>query len=72
MGIKTTPVTVTGFKPTASLVIDSTKVNSADLAALESILYGTAAGSGSTAVNARLPLPDEIASIIDSTQDAVG
>ena len=70
--LKTTPVTVTGFKPTASLVIDSTKVNSADLAALESILYGTAAGSGSTAVDARLPLPDEIANIIDSTQDAVG
>lgn len=70
--VKTTPVTVTGFKPTASLVIDSTKINSADLTALEQILYGTPAGSGASAVEARLPLPDEIASIIDSTQDAVG
>lgn len=70
--VKTTPVTVTGFKPTASLVIDSTKINSADLTALEEILYGKPAGTGSSAVEARLPLPDEIASIIESTQDAVG
>jgi hypothetical protein len=55
--VTTTPVAVTGFKPTASLVIDSTKVDSAKLAALELILYGN------TGVDARLPLPDEIASI---------
>lgn len=55
--VTTTPVAVTGFKPTASLVIDSTKVDAAKLAVLESILYGT------DAVDPRLPLPDEIASI---------
>lgn len=38
--MKTTPVKVTGKKPTAHLVIDSTKVDSTKLAKLESILYG--------------------------------
>ena len=52
----TTPVNVTGFKPTASIVIDSTKVDPAKLAALEKILYGDETGDGP-----RLPLPDEVA-----------
>ena len=55
--VTTTPVSVSGFKPTASLIIDSTKVDPAKLAALELILYGN------TGVDARLPLPDEIAAI---------
>jgi hypothetical protein len=54
----TTPVAVNGFKPTASLTIDSTKVNAEKLAALEAILYG------SDDVEARLPLPDEVATIM--------
>lgn len=54
----TTPVSVEGFKPTANLVIDSTKVNAEKLAALEKILYGDAD------VEARLPLPDEVAQIM--------
>lgn len=58
--LSTTPVNVTGQKPTASLVIDSTKVDATKLAALENILYGTAS------VAPRLPLPDEIASIFNS------
>ena len=37
--LKTTPVEVEGFKPTATLVIDSTKVDPDKLAALEAILY---------------------------------
>lgn len=53
----TTPVQVTGKKPTASLVIDSTKVDATVLATLENILYGT------TDADARLPLPDEIAAL---------
>lgn len=52
----TTPVNVTGFKPTANIVIDSTKVNAEKLTALEKILYGDAQ------TEARLPLPDEVAS----------
>lgn len=57
----TTPVNVTGFKPTACLTIDSTKVDAENLAALEKILYGDDADD--TAV-ARLPLPDEVAQVM--------
>lgn len=53
----TTPVNVTGHKPTASITIDSTKVDTAKLAELETILYGD------TEAEARLPLPDEVAEI---------
>lgn len=38
--ITTTPVNVTGYKPTASITIDSTKADAEKLAALEKILYG--------------------------------
>lgn len=64
--VTTTPVNVTGFKPTASLVIDSTKADKAKLTALEEILYGkdpTNEGA-SDGVNPRLPLPDEIAKLM--------
>lgn len=64
--ITTTPVAVTGLKPTASLTIDSTKVDEVALAALEEILYGKNAVTGegaSPAVMPRLPLPDEVADI---------
>lgn len=54
----TTPVNVTGHKPTASITIDSTKVDAEKLAALEKILYGD------TDVEPRLPLPDEVAQVI--------
>lgn len=57
----TTPVPVTGFKPTAYLVVDSTKVDPADLAALEEILYGE---TGTPDTPGRLPLPDEIATLM--------
>lgn len=58
--ISTTPVAVTGFKPTASLTIDSTKVDSSKLEALEDILYGT------VAADPYLPLPDAVAAIFAS------
>ena len=56
--VTTTPVNVTGAKPTASITIDSTKATPEKLAALEKILYGD------TEVEARLPLPDEIKTIM--------
>ena len=64
--VSTTPVAVTGFKPTASLVIDSTKVAEAKMAALEEVLYGKDATTGpvAPAVVARLPLPDEIMTLL--------
>ena len=58
--VKTTPVNVTGHKPTASLTIDSTKVDKAKLTKIEDILYGSAEGE------ARLPLPDEIIQILQA------
>ncbi len=56
--VNTTPVNVTGKKPTATLVIDSTKADKAKLTALEAILYG------SEQTEPRLPLPDEIATLM--------
>lgn len=52
--VTTTPVPVTGFKPTALITINSTKVDKTKLAELEELLYG-----GDDA-EAELPLPDEI------------
>lgn len=54
----TTPVNVTGMKPTATVLIDSTTTEPAKLKALEDILYGGAD------TEARLPLPDEIAELM--------
>ena len=56
----TTPVNVTGFKPTANIVIDSTKATPEKLAALEKILYGD------TEVEPRLPLPNEVAQVMSA------
>lgn len=56
--VSTTPVNVTGHKPTASLVIDSTKVDATKMAALEAALYGTDEEA------AYLPLPDEVKTIL--------
>ena len=60
--VSTTPVNVTGFKPTASITIDSTKAKKEKLTALEEILYGK--DGSDTSANARLPLPDEIATLM--------
>lgn len=56
--LTTTPVNVEGYKPTACVTIDSTKVAEGKMAALEAILYG------SESEEARLPLPDEIATMM--------
>lgn len=56
--ISTTPVNVKGFKPTSNLTIDSSKVDPEKLAALEAVLFG------SESVEARLPLPDEIITLV--------
>ena len=64
--LTTTPVTVSGKKPTASIVIDSTKCDPQKLAALEAILYGKDATSeqANDGAEPRLPLPDEIATLM--------
>ena len=60
--VSTTPVSVTGFKPTSQLTIDSTKVDPLKLTSLEDILYGKD-GDGEAATEPRLPLPDEVAAL---------
>lgn len=58
----TTPVDVTGFKPTACLTIDSTKVDPTKFTAFLKILYG------SDTAAARLPLPDEVKTLLTGAQ----
>lgn len=59
----TTPVEIAdGIKPTAILTIDSTKVDSAKLKAIEDILYGT--DEGGSGKDARLPLPSEVIELL--------
>ena len=59
--VSTTPVEVEGFKPTASLVIDSTKVDPTKLKALEDYLYGT------ENAEAALPLPNKVLELVGDT-----
>jgi len=63
--VTTSPVQVTDLKPTALLTVDSTKVDSAALQALEDILYGT------SGVDARMPLPDEVFGLFEGTSTSV-
>ena len=58
--VSTTPVNVAGFKPTSQITIDSTKADPTKLAALEAILYGSAE------TEAKLPLPDEVATTMSA------
>lgn len=58
--LTTTPVAATGFKPTAHIEIDSTTVEEGKMAALEAVLYG------GDDTEARLPLPDEIATLMQA------
>ena len=56
--ITTTPIEVAGYKPTATLTIDSTKVTPTALTAIETKLYGDTTGE------ATLPTPAEILTLI--------
>ena len=58
--VSTTPVNVEGFKPTSQITIDSTKADPTKLATLEGILYGA------NETEARLPLPDEVATTMSA------
>lgn len=63
--LSTTPVMVTGMKPTALVTIDSVKVDSAVLADLETILYGD------VGVDPMLPLPDAVIAMFTGTVTVV-
>ena len=58
--VTTTAVSVPGYKPTAQLTVDSTKVSAEDLEALEAILYGD------ETEDARLPLPEEVIALFSA------
>lgn len=58
--ITTTPVNVTGYKPTACLTINSTKVEAGKMQQLEALLYGA------ESAEAKLPLPDEVINLLKS------
>lgn len=66
--ISTNPEVVTGFRPSSSITIDSTKIDSAKLAEIEKQLYGLDADDTAmpevSAITAHLLLPNEIAAIV--------
>ena len=57
--VKTTPVNVAGFKPTAHIEIDSTKADPSKLTTLLDALYGKD-GESDTGIVPHLPMPDDI------------
>jgi hypothetical protein len=59
--VTTTPISVPGYQPTATIVIDSTKVSSTALATLEQFLYGTAG------TNPSLPQPVDLLALFSGT-----
>ena len=63
--LTTIPVAVTGGRPTATITIDSTKVNPTDLAELEAYLYGTVGTDPS------LPMPDDVIGLFYGSQTSV-
>lgn len=60
--ITTIPVPVTNFKPTAHIIIDSTKADPTKLGTLEALLYGTAGTGGTGGTDPSLPDPDTVIS----------
>ena len=65
--LTTTPIVAQGFKNTALITIDSTKVDATALKALEDILYGVGTGQN---VKARLPKPAEVFTTLGLSYDS--
>lgn len=68
--ISTTPIQVAGFKPTATIDIDSTKFTTeeakAKLKAFESYLYGTDPDGTTAGTDAQMPLPEKVLELLGS------
>lgn len=64
--ISTTPVSVSGKKPTAHIIIDSRKIESSKLKSIEDTLYGT------SSKEPELPLPDKIIEMIKTPASLPG
>ena len=65
--VTTMPVAATGFQPTASMVLDSTKVPEAKLTQIETLLYGVAGEGQAQGTDASLPTFAQIKAILDAT-----
>jgi hypothetical protein len=63
--LSTTPVPVTGYKPTSLIVVDSRVVDDGALTSLEDVLYGVT-------LTARLPMPDEVIEFFETAGAASG
>lgn len=59
--VEASPVSVPGFRPTANLTISSLDFDTSAMTALEKVLYGSSSAA------AKLPLPDEVKTIMAST-----
>ena len=62
--VKTTPVNVTGMKPTACVTIDSRKLSAARKAALEAALYGTDTVGQTQGTDPYLPTPNDLIALL--------
>lgn len=66
--VTTTPISINAsLKPTAIITIDSTKIDSAKLTAIENVLYGTDAGTGTDATEPALIMPARIIEILEDS-----
>ena len=65
--VKTVPAAIDGYKNTALITIDSTKVVKANLEALEALLYGTDGVSGT---DPQLPSPSTVLTTLGLTWDS--
>lgn len=61
----TTPINVKDMKPTAHLVIDTTKISDDAKTAIENALYGTDGEGQQTGTAPRILTPDDVKEIID-------
>lgn len=68
--VSTTPVKISGYKPTAHVIFDSTKLNPAKMAAVEAKLYGTDGEGQATGTNPTLPDLAGLISLVQGTADA--
>ena len=66
----TTPAKINGYKPTAHVIFDSTKLNSAKMAAVQAKLYGTDGDGQATGTDPTLPDLAGLISLVQGTTDA--
>lgn len=64
--LNTTPIPVANYKPTAQLTIDSTKVTSAQLTAIENKLYGTDGEGQETGTEPTLLTPSGLITLLST------